>query len=592
MTPQQQRIEAQRKMLAEAKSRGRFAQFMAFCKLSGPGWMQSATTLGGGSLASALYLGVLGGFGFMWLQPLAMILGIVMLGAISYVTLSIGHKPMGEINKNISPILGYGWALGSLFACIVFAMPQFSLAVASIEQNLAAGAFAGMDNTMLDEAIITAIFFIIAIVMVAIYAFGGKGVKIFEWFIKGSVGAIVICFFGVVIQLSFAGSIDWGRVFEGFIPNFSVFSEPSEDFMAYISKLGEQGKEFWSSMIVAQQRDVVISAAAMAVGINMTFLFPYSMLKKGWDKDFRGLAIFDLATGLFVPFLLATSCIVVASASQFHAIPAEGLAQARIVIAEHAEKNMVKAASLPDGKALYLLEPAQTKLPASNLVAPYVKLLDERISKSLGAEKFKKLTAEERVDEYAKVSETEKLMAAMLVKRDASNLSETLAPLVGDDVARYIFGFGVMGMAMNAILMNMLICGLCFCEICGKFGAAKWQIGGSMIIALSAVISLFWEGAKMWLVIHAGVVAMVLLPIAYGAFLIIMNSKRIMGESAPRGISRAIWNILMALSLGAAACASLWVLWNKLGAWGPALFALFLLAVAISNAAMRGKKRI
>jgi len=33
---------------------------------------------------------------------------------------------------------------------------------------------------------------------------------------------------------------------------------------------------------------------------------------------------FDLSTGLFVPFILATACVVIASASQFHTQPAEG----------------------------------------------------------------------------------------------------------------------------------------------------------------------------------------------------------------------------------------------------------------------------
>ncbi|MGC8846144.1 MAG: hypothetical protein ACP5QY_09875, partial [Candidatus Hydrogenedens sp.] len=62
--------------------------------------------------------------------------------------------------------------------------------------------------------------------------------------------------------------------------------------------------------------DVMISAAATAVGINMTFMLPYSMLRKGWDREFRGLAIFDLSTGLFFPFILATSCVVIASAAR------------------------------------------------------------------------------------------------------------------------------------------------------------------------------------------------------------------------------------------------------------------------------------
>jgi len=575
-------------MILDAKARGKFAQLGAFCKLSGPGWMQSATTLGGGSLASALYLGVLGGFGFMWLQPVAMILGIIMLGAISYVTLSISGKPMRAINEHISPLLGYGWGIGSMLACLVFAMPQFSLAVASIQQNIAVGFFADKADSIAWKVGITAAFFILGITMVAFYASGGKGVKIFEWFIKGSVAAIVICFFGVVVQLAVSGAINWDAVWAGFVPNFSVLSEPSPEFMAHIKNLGADGQSFWSSMIVAQQRDVVISAAAMAVGINMTFLFPYSMLKKGWNKDFRGLAIFDLSTGLFIPFLLATSCIVVASASQFHARPAAGLAQSKLEISAAPASAAVKVKALSGGETLVLVSSAA---PADNLVKPYVQLLEQHAANAMGAGKFSKLSDAQKAAACNTLGGEEKNMAAMLVKRDASNLSETLAPLVGEEVARYIFGFGVMGMAMNAMLMNMLICGLCFCEIFGKSGSTKWHVAGSLLITFSAAASLFWEGAKMWLVIHAGVMAMVLLPIAYGAFLLIMNSKKILGDAAPRGGARIAWNVLMSMSVLASSGASLWVLWNKLGIWGPAIFFAFLAAVVISHLMLRNKQK-
>ncbi len=599
-------VEAQRQMILDAKAKGKLSTLGAFCRLSGPGWMQSATTLGGGSLASALYLGVLGGFGFMWLQPLAMIFGIIMLAAISYVTLSIGDKPMKALNREISPLLGYGWAIGSMLACLVFAMPQFSLAVASLEQNLAVGFFRGFDP-LTGKIIITAFFFILGMTMVSVYAMGGKGVKVFEIFIKGSVAAIVICFFGVVIQLSVSGAIEWGKVFAGFKPNFTVLSEPSEEFRAFISKLGAEGAAFWSTMIVGQQRDVVISAAAMAVGINMTFLFPYSMLKKGWNRDFRELAIFDLATGLFIPFLLATSCIVVAAASQFHATPAGGLntAQWELVASGAPESRSVLAYN--DGKWAALAPNAsydktlalKTKMkdgtdaamPAPNLVKPYIELLDQRLSAMMGAEKFSALTREERVAKYNTIDENEKAMAAMLVKRDASNLSETLAPLVGEDVARYIFGLGVLGMAMNAILMNMLICGLCFAEVFGRGGRPVWQVAGSALIIFSACASLFWEGAKMWLVIHAGVIAMILLPLAYGAFLVMMNSKKILGESTPRGVSRIVWNALMCASLAASSCASIYVLQNKLGVYlGPSVFAVCLIAIVVSHFILKSKR--
>ena len=563
-------LEAQRKEIVEARRKGVLPLLGVFTKFSGPGWMQSATTLGGGSLASALYLGVLGGFGFMWLQPFAMILGIIMLSAISYVTLSISSRPMVAINKQISPILGYGWAIGSMLSCFVFAMPQFALGVAAVTQNITTVG----EVSKTTEVIITAVLFAIAMTMVAMYAVGGSWVKIFERIIKLSVAAIVVCFFGVVISLTLGGEIDWKRVWEGFIPNFSVLSEPSDDFMEYLNRLGAEGKQFWSAMIVDQQRSVVISAAAMAIGINMTFLFPYSMLKKGWNKDFRGLAIFDLATGLFVPFFVATSCIVVASASQFHAKPAEGLAISRV-------ENGALVYAVVDGKQV---------VPARNLVKPYVALLDERVSKVMGAEKFAALTEAQKDAARNGLSSQEKEMAAMLVKRDASNLSETLVPLVGDEVARYIFGFGVLGMAMNAILMNMLICGLCFAEILGKKGA-KWNLIGSSLIVVSAVISLFCAGARMWLVIYAGVMAMVLLPIAYGAFLVIMNSARIMKESQPREIKRVVWNVLMSCSVAASCVASLWVLWSSLGIWGPVAFVAFLLLVVASYFVMAARRK-
>ncbi len=106
-------------------------------KLSGPGWLQSALTLGGGSLAGGLYLGVIAGFGLLWLQPVAMILGICMLSAIGYVTLSTGLRPFRAINQHVNPALGWLLAGGERgLANIVWALPQYSLATGALQQNL------------------------------------------------------------------------------------------------------------------------------------------------------------------------------------------------------------------------------------------------------------------------------------------------------------------------------------------------------------------------------------------------------------------------------------------------------------------------
>ena len=302
-------IDRDRQLILNAKKKGGWSTVKTYIGLSGPGWLQSGITLGGGSLSSSLYLGVLVGFSFMWLQPLAMILGIIMLSAISYVTLSTGKRPLRGINEHVSPVLGWGWLIASMMANLVWSMPQFSLGTAAIQQNVMPGIFGGGPESVIHDPFTAKVIVVLGILVICViatlfYDAGGRGVKIFEYIIKIVVSMIVLCFFGVVIKLSIAGKIAWGEIFSGLVPDFSLFVKPSDKLMPHINLVNEQFRSFWSNMIVNQQRDVMISAAATAVGINMTFLLPYSMLKKGWDKHFRGLAIFDLSTGLFIPFIL------------------------------------------------------------------------------------------------------------------------------------------------------------------------------------------------------------------------------------------------------------------------------------------------
>ena len=103
MSDANDKVQEDRRLLIEAGEKGPLATLGAYVKLSGPGWLQSAITLGGGSLSSSLYLGVLAGFSLLWLQPLAMVLGIVMLSAIGYVTLSTGERPFRAIPRPRQP---------------------------------------------------------------------------------------------------------------------------------------------------------------------------------------------------------------------------------------------------------------------------------------------------------------------------------------------------------------------------------------------------------------------------------------------------------------------------------------------------------
>jgi len=530
MSDETAKIEQDRQLILDAAGRGSGAKLWAYTKLSGPGWLQSAITLGGGSLAGSLYLGVLLGVQAMWWQPLAMIMGVIMLSSIGYVALSSGERPFDAINRHVNPVLGWGWAIATLMANLVWCMPQYSLGTAALTQNLAPESLGEMSNW-----VTIGLLFAITAFVIWFYDTGSWGVRIFEWLLKGMVAVVVISFFAVVIQMSLNESLVWGDILAGFVPDFNVLREPAPAFSAVLADTGAF-RDFWEQQIVANQQQVLITGAATAVGINMTFLLPYSMLRKGWDRDFRGLAIFDLSTGLFVPYLLATSCVVIASATQFHAQEAPGL------VPELAAKEIDRA----DEK----------------LKDRYKKVLDARLSKELGDETFDKLSDEDKQRRREALPLAERRTAAMIVQRDAFDLANSLKRLTGDQSrAQSIFGIGVLGMAISTIIILMLINGFVLTEITGLSKNKNVHLAGCLLASVVGAVgsNTLWKGdARTWLAVPTSMFGMVLLPIAYITFVLLMNSKSLLGENMPSPGKRLRWNVLMILASAFALFCCLW----------------------------------
>ena len=50
--------------------------------------------------------------------------------------LSTGQSPFTSINNEINPVLGWGWAIATIMANVVWCLPQFSLGTAAVTQNL------------------------------------------------------------------------------------------------------------------------------------------------------------------------------------------------------------------------------------------------------------------------------------------------------------------------------------------------------------------------------------------------------------------------------------------------------------------------
>ena len=218
MTNADDNIQSDRELLTQAASEGKLLG--AFIKLSGPGWLQSAITLGGGSLAGALFLGVLGGTSMIWLQLIAIFMGVVMLSAISYVTLSTGRRPFEAINSEINPALGWAWLIATCMANMIWCMPQFSLAYDALDKNLFAlgGGGGGLGDSPSTRLIVTIVLLVVAGFVVLLKAKEGKSAKLFDLFLKSLIGMVVLCFVGVVALVSYRWPTEFRRNLRGHDP--------------------------------------------------------------------------------------------------------------------------------------------------------------------------------------------------------------------------------------------------------------------------------------------------------------------------------------------------------------------------------------
>jgi Mn2+/Fe2+ NRAMP family transporter len=496
-------------------------KLIKYAKLSGPGWLQAAVTLGGGSLAGALYLGVVGGDGLLWLQPMAMFFGVVMLSALAYVTLSTDDTPFVSTCKYVSPILAWAWLIATIIADCVFCPAQASLGLGIVQQNF------GLSEDQVNPYLITSVMALISFSVIFLYIKGSKGVVTFENILKVMVGLVILCFFGAAVANMMNGNVNFGSVMKGLIPNPSSLFNAPDSLNDSIAATGDAAS-WWKDKAANSQRDVIITAFATAVGINMTFLLPYTLRKKKWGKKERELSRYDLILGLAVPFVVATFFLVVTSSAQFHNKYDDVLGKDGQPIAlEDGYYKLLSARLTVDGDV-------PTDQVAMRAAADALPLADKRL-------------------------------AASLTKRDAGQLATALTPLVGEKNAQLIFGIGIFAMSISTMIVHMLMNGFALSQAMGKPGdKTPFLIGAAMPAVTAALAPLLWSGSnKAAMAIPASVIAGTLLPIAYLIFILLMNSKRTLGEEKLTGKKLMIVNIVMGTGFFVATFASIWALNSK-----------------------------
>ncbi|MBN2019526.1 MAG: divalent metal cation transporter [Sedimentisphaerales bacterium] len=285
---EQQGLAGEKAALAALKHKGLLSRWRGYLRMTGPGWMQSAMTLGGGSAMASLFAGAMLQYKLLWVQPLAMLLGVIMMSAISYQTLSTGNKPFFAMKKFVHPSLAWTWITITVLSTIVWHVPQYALAVGMSEEMIKAVTgwqpSAGWETLII--VCLGCFFLAVSITITWQYSSGQKGVRIYERILKAMVWMIVLAFALVVLRRGLGGHIEWARVLKGFLP-LEIPTNPREV-------------------------SVVMAGFGAAIGINMTFLFPYTLLARGWGKEHRALSRFDLITGMFFPYSIAVILMIIA----------------------------------------------------------------------------------------------------------------------------------------------------------------------------------------------------------------------------------------------------------------------------------------
>ncbi|NUQ61521.1 MAG: divalent metal cation transporter [Pirellulales bacterium] len=274
------------------------ARAVGYIQRTGPGLLQSAMTLGAGSAAASVMAGASFGYKLLWVQPAAMFLGICMLAALGNVVLTTGERPYRAFGRELSRILAFLWALGTVVASVIWHFPQYGLAASSARDLAelfgatvsAAGPSGASAFTPAGYAVscgIGAFILCLSIFTTWNYGSGSRGIKLFEWFLRGLIGLVILSF--SIVVLANLNRIEWTELGKGIIGWYGI-PETEGSLTLVLGMLGA------------------------AVGINMTFLYPYSLLAKGWGEHHKTLSRWDLVMSMFLPFVLVTSLVMVGMA--------------------------------------------------------------------------------------------------------------------------------------------------------------------------------------------------------------------------------------------------------------------------------------
>lgn len=270
-------LEAEIRQLEELEKKSFPVRFWGHLRISGPGFMDSALTLGAGTMTAAMLSGAIFGYKTMWLLWVSMGLGLFMMAAMARFTCRGGFRIIDIQNRS------HGWVVGSLMTAligtaavaVIFNYGQYSLGTHLIESltPVIGFKFPRQVNWIVYMALTSAL-------ILNYGQKGRRGIRLVENFMKLSIGIMLVCFGACLIVVG----VKWGAFFKGlFVPWL-----PS----------GVQGL------------DLFIASSAAAIGVMDWVFFHYAGLARGWGRKHETQARFDIFIGLFLPFVLVNYLVI------------------------------------------------------------------------------------------------------------------------------------------------------------------------------------------------------------------------------------------------------------------------------------------
>jgi hypothetical protein len=300
------------------------------------------------------------------------------------------------------------------------------------------------------------------------------------------------------------------------------------------------------------------------LGINLLFGIPLLLLGRGWKREHNEFAKFNLFSGLFIPFILCSSCLTLLSAVAHQRLIDEPI--------ESIEKNSLFVEKESSGQVHDLLA--------------------LRVSNEVGKLEYNALAPFQQEEKINDLSLADQRLAKLVI---SSNIKQWILSFSqgGNESLKYLLGVSVILISFSTILVLMVLNGHLVCEVLGKpHKGAPFQ-AGSLLLALASVGPFVWSNQDSWVADPTYFFSLAILPYALLSFLLMLNSRELLGRECPKGITGLIINLGATLSFITLGASSAYLAWNhKWGAFpiGQALVVLIGILLLIGHFSLKNKK--